>query len=73
MSELQELAWCPGWGTGPDDWLEECHDCQRRWADGGEKSSRPPIVALWCENYVPPDRPEDRQLRELARRLGEEM
>lgn len=81
MSEPQDLAWCPGWGEGLDDWLEECHDCQRRVADGGEMrvadggemGSRPPIVALWCEDYVPPDRPDDQRLRELARRLGEDL
>lgn len=65
------FARCPGWGDGPEDWLEECHDCQRRTAAGGEQNMAPPqIVALWCEAYIPPDRPEDERLRELARRQG---
>jgi hypothetical protein len=52
------LAHCPGWDAGPEDWLEECHDCQRRTAPaGGETMPPPPIIALWCENYVPPDPP----------------
>lgn len=64
------IARCPGFGDGPEDWLEECHDCQRRTAPGGELWSPPLIVALWCEDYIPPDRPEDQRLRELARRQG---
>lgn len=47
---------------------EECHDCQRRTSAGGENHMTPPqIVTLWCEFYIPPDRPEDQRLRELAK------
>jgi len=49
---------------------DECADCQRRTLPGGRTRIKPPIVALWCENYRPPDRPEDQRLRELARRAG---
>lgn len=82
MSLLNDVARCPGWGDGPDDWLDECHDCQRRTAPAGEQgmipqarmalrkrdgSLPPQIVTLWCETYIPPDRPEDQRLRELAK------
>jgi hypothetical protein len=63
------LPHCPGWGDGPDDWLEECHDCQRRTAAGPETLPPPLIITLWCENYVPPDPPENQRLRELAKEL----
>jgi hypothetical protein len=68
------IAYCPGCGDGPDDWLEECQDCQRRTAPAGEGSSNlpPPIIALFCEAYIPPDRPEHRRLRELARAYAHE-
>ena len=49
------LPHCPGWGDGPDDWLEECHDCQRRTAAGPETLPPPPIIVFECPNYVPPD------------------
>jgi hypothetical protein len=66
-----DYARCEGWGDGPDDWLDECHDCQRRTAlEGNQWMTPPPIVALWCEAYIPPDRPEDQRLRELARQQG---
>ena len=26
---MTTLAHCPGWGDGPDDWLDECHDCRQ--------------------------------------------
>jgi hypothetical protein len=65
-----DIARCPGWGDGPDDWLEECHDCQRRTAPAGDYfMAPPPIIALWCEAYIPPDRPEDQRLREMAAQL----
>jgi hypothetical protein len=78
-------ARCPGWGDGPEDWLDECEDCQRRTAPPDQQAivptSRfalrnrdgtlpPAIVVLWCEAYVPPDRPEDQRLRELAKQAG---
>lgn len=69
MRECQAMSRCPGWGDGPDDWLEECHDCQRRTVAGGDLMMPPAIVVFWCENYEPPDRPEDQRLRELDRRL----
>ena len=68
------LQHCPGWGDGRDDWLEECHDCQHRMApaDGyGLLPGLPPaIVVFWCEAYIPPDRPENQRLRELAKLQG---
>ena len=81
------LAHCPGWGDGPDDWLDECQDCQRRAAPPASNPDPqlavarfalcnragtlpPKIVCLWCEAYIPPDRPEDQRLRELARQQG---
>lgn len=69
MKEGQAMSRCPGWGDGSADWLEECHDCQRRTVAGGDLMTLPAIVGLWCENYEPPDRPKDQRLRELARRL----
>ena len=57
------IARCPGAG-----W-EECEDCQRRTVPpGSNQIAPPPIVTFWCEFYIPPDRPEDQRLRELARR-----
>lgn len=68
---LAAIDHCPGWGDGPEDWLDECHDCQRRTSATGPSHIEPPqIVALWCEAYIPPDWPEDQRLRELARRQG---
>lgn len=73
MTLPADIARCRGFGDGPEDWLDECHDCQRRTAPwgglpgGGRHMAPPPIVALWCESYIPPDRPEDQRLRELAR------
>lgn len=65
MTLPNDYARCDGAG-----W-EECHDCQRRTSSGGENHIAPPqIVALWCEFYIPPDRPEDQRLRELARQQG---
>lgn len=53
------IARCPGWGDGPKDWLEECHDCKRRsgpWEGQGLFPGLPPaIVVFWCEAYIPPD------------------
>jgi len=65
MSLPADIARCPGWGDGPEDWLDECQDCQRRTAPGGEAQIGPPaVVAFECENYIPPDRPEDQRLPE---------
>jgi len=50
---MTTLPHCPGWGDGPDDWLEECHDCQRKTADG-ETQPPPAIIVFERENYVPP-------------------
>jgi hypothetical protein len=74
VTMVDPIAHCPGWGDGPDDWLEDCRDCQRRTAPAGEAATDlpPPIIALFCEAYIPPDRPEDRQLRELARAYAHE-
>lgn len=69
MTIPNDYARCPGWGDGPDDWLDECADCQRRTAPAGGAEIKPPtIITLWGEDYIPPDRPEDQRLRELARR-----
>jgi hypothetical protein len=84
MTLPPDLACCSGWGDGPEDWLEECQDCMRRTAPASEAITPvagfalrqrdgglpPNIVTLWCESYIPPDRPEDQRLRELARRQG---
>lgn len=65
------VARCAGFGDGPDDWLDECHACQRRTAPGGEWMMKPPaIVAFQCEYLIEPDRPEDQRLRELAKQQG---
>ena len=65
MTLPDDYARCPG-----TDW-DECDDCQRRTSPGGEQQMQPPrIVTLWCESYIPPDRPEDQRLRELAAGLG---
>lgn len=85
MTLPHDIARCLGWGDGPDDWLDECQDCQRRTAPPASEAftptsrmvlrnrdgSLPPrIVVLWCESYIAPDRPEDQRLRELARQQG---
>lgn len=65
MTLPNDYARCAGAG-----W-EECDDCQRRTAPGGESQLAPPaVVVLWCEFYIPSDRPEDQRLRELASRQG---
>ncbi|MBU6251213.1 MAG: hypothetical protein KGO47_08620 [Cyanobacteria bacterium REEB417] len=71
MTPSAAIARCPGFGDGPEDWLDECDDCQRRTAPPGGQTIAPPvIVALWCESYIPSDRIEDQQLRMLARFQG---
>lgn len=71
MVLLNDMARCPGWGGGPDDWLDECHDCLRRQASSGEQTMQPPpIVVFVCEAYIEPDSPENQRLRELAKRQG---
>lgn len=56
MTLPNDIARCPGWGDGPEDWLEECLDCQRRAAPPGPNNIAPPqIIVLWCENYIEPD------------------
>lgn len=70
MTLSKHIPRCAGFGDGPGDWLEECRDCQRRTAPAGDQTMAPPsIIAFWCESYIPPDRPEDRRLRELAAQL----
>lgn len=79
---MQEIAYCPGWGDGPEDLLDECHDCQRRTEAASRAGSDPAqvgfalrlrdgslppqIVTLWCDAYIPPDRPDDQRLKRLA-------
>lgn len=73
MTLPDHITRCDGFGDGPDDWLDECGDCQRRTAPRGADAvvaPPPSIVTLWCENYIPPVRPEDQRLRELARQQG---
>jgi hypothetical protein len=77
MTLPNDIARCPGWGDGPEDWLDECHDCQRRTAPPGEQwmdptvSALPPqIITFFCEYYISPDRPEDQRLQELAKQQG---
>lgn len=71
MTLPQDIARCAGWGAGPDDWLPECEDCQRRTSPGGQLHMEPPpTVTFFCEHYIPPDRPEDQRLRELAKQQG---
>jgi hypothetical protein len=56
MTLPNDIARCPGWGDGPENWLDECLDCQRRTAPAGPNNIAPPqIIAFWCENYIPPD------------------
>lgn len=71
MNLLHDIARCPGWGDGPEDWLMECNDCQRRTAPPGWQSMQPPqIITFWCEDYIPPDPPEVLRLRQLAQEQG---
>jgi hypothetical protein len=68
MTLPNDYARCRGWGDGPEEWLDECHDCQRRTAPPGEQGMEPPqIITFFCEYYIPPDRVEDQRLRELGR------
>jgi hypothetical protein len=70
MTLPHDIARCAGFGPTPDQWLDECHDCQRRTAPGGEVHMEPPaIIVFFCEYCIPPDRPEDQRLRELAAQL----
>lgn len=54
MTLPHHIARCRGFGDGPDDWLEECHTCQRRTAPGGERNMEPPkIITFFCEYWIP--------------------
>lgn len=56
MTLPADIARCPGFGPKPEDWLEECHDCQRRTAPPGPNNTAPPqIITFWCEEYIPPN------------------
>jgi hypothetical protein len=47
---------CRGFGDGPEDWLDECHACQRRTSPGGLYFMKPPaIIAFFCEFIIPED------------------
>jgi hypothetical protein len=47
---------CIGFGPTPEDWLEECHTCQRRTAAGGGQFMQPPtIITFFCEFVIPGD------------------
>jgi hypothetical protein len=71
MNIPADIARCPGFGDGPEDWLLDCNECQRRTAPpGGQTMAPPAIVTFWCESFIPPDRPEDQRLRMLARLQG---
>lgn len=55
MTLPADIARCPGFGDGPEDWLEECGTCQRRTAPGGEVHMQPPtIITFSCEYHIPP-------------------
>jgi len=55
MTLPHDIARCDGAG-----W-DECHDCQRRTAPGGEvHMAPPPIVTFACEYYIEPDHPQRR-------------
>lgn len=71
MTLPRDYARCPGFGDGPEDWLDECDDCQRRTAPPGDQFVAPPaVVTLFCENYILSDRIEDQRLRMLAKQQG---
>jgi hypothetical protein len=58
MTLPADIARCAGFGPTPDHWLDECHDCQRRTAPGGEVHMEPPaIIVFFCEYHIPPDQP----------------
>jgi hypothetical protein len=47
---------CRGFGDDPEDWLDECHTCQRRTSPGGQVFMKPPaIIAFFCEFVIPED------------------
>ncbi len=47
---------CLGFGDDPEDWLDECHTCQRRTSPGGQVFMKPPaIIAFFCEFVIPED------------------
>jgi hypothetical protein len=53
MTLPNDYARCSGWGDGPEDWLDECHDCQRRTAPGGEQHMAPPeAITFVCDYYI---------------------
>jgi hypothetical protein len=61
MTLPRYYARCPGWGDGPEDWLDECFDCQRRTNPGINSeldllpsALPPPIITFCCEYYIPP-------------------
>ena len=75
------MARCPGWGDGPEDWLTDCLDCQRRTAPPvpqqitptarmalSNRDGSPPAV-LWCEDYLSPDNLVVQRLQELVKQL----
>jgi hypothetical protein len=54
MTLPHDYARCRGFGKGPEDWLDECHTCQRRTAAGGEMFMKPPsIITFVCEFFIP--------------------
>jgi hypothetical protein len=47
---------CRGFGPTREDWLDECHTCQRRTAAGGEVFMKPPsVIGFFCEFVIPGD------------------
>lgn len=65
MTITLDYARCPG-----ADW-DECRDCQRRTAPPGPNQiAPPPIVTLWCENYIAPDGLIVQRLQELAQQIN---
>jgi len=72
MTLSADIARCPDYAHCPGAGWDDCQDCQRRTAPGGEAQISPPaVVALYCENYIMPDGLAIQQLRELARQINE--
>lgn len=54
MTLPADIARCAGFGPTPEDWLDECTDCLRRTAPGGEVHMEPPsVIAFFCEYHIP--------------------
>ena len=55
MTLPHDIARCAGFGPTPEEWLEECQDCLRRTAPGGEVQMAPPtVIGFCCPYYIEP-------------------